>query len=137
MRHPDEGTIHAWLDGALRADEARALEAHVAECERCRAAVAEARGLVAGASRILAALDAVPTRVAPPAAGGVTPLAARRERPRGFRVTRFRAAAAVLILAAGSLVVGRELREGAAKRSSEDALLQPAVARSTPLALAS
>ena len=65
MNHIDEGTIHAWLDGALAADEAGRVEEHVAQCATCAAAVAEARGLIAGASRILMALDDVPGEVAP------------------------------------------------------------------------
>ena len=55
--HLDEGTIHAWLDDALDAASAARVEAHVAECAHCSAAVAEARGLIAGASRIVRALD--------------------------------------------------------------------------------
>jgi hypothetical protein len=58
--HPDEGLIHAWLDDALSAAEAERLAAHVSTCAECRARVAEARGLIAGASRIVAALDDVP-----------------------------------------------------------------------------
>jgi hypothetical protein len=65
MRHPDEGTIHTWLDGQLPRDEAAAIEAHVAECQPCADAVAEARGLIAASSRILLALDGVPRGVAP------------------------------------------------------------------------
>lgn len=65
MQHPDEGTIHALLDGALPDAEARALEEHVASCAECSARVAEARGLVAGASRIVGALDGVPAGVVP------------------------------------------------------------------------
>ncbi len=60
MQHPDEGQIHAWLDGALGTEESSALETHVNQCSKCAAAVAEARGLIAGASRILTALDDVP-----------------------------------------------------------------------------
>jgi len=60
MQHLDEGTIHAWLDGALAPNEASAAEAHVAACEECARAVAEARGLIAASSRILGALDEVP-----------------------------------------------------------------------------
>jgi anti-sigma factor RsiW len=67
MQHPDEGTIHAWLDGALSGDEAQAFEAHVAECAGCAAAVTEARGLLAASSRILSALDSVPGGVLPAA----------------------------------------------------------------------
>jgi hypothetical protein len=65
MNHLDEGTIHAWLDGAVDATKAREIEAHVAQCSTCSAEVAEARGLIAGASRILTALDDVPAGVAP------------------------------------------------------------------------
>ena len=71
MRHPDEGQIHAWLDGALDAASAAELEAHVVACADCAAAVAEARGLIAGASRILLALDNVPSGVIPAPAGFV------------------------------------------------------------------
>jgi len=44
MPHPDEGTIHSWLDGALPSEEAARIESHVAGCPQCQAAVAEARG---------------------------------------------------------------------------------------------
>ncbi len=59
MQHPDEGTIHAWLDGALPSAEADALAVHVGECAECSAAVADARGLIAGSSRIVSSLDIV------------------------------------------------------------------------------
>ena len=65
MNHIDEGTIHAWLDGALDATQARAVEMHVSQCAECAASVAEARGFIAGASRILTALDDVPAGVTP------------------------------------------------------------------------
>ena len=65
MNHLDEGTIHAWLDGELPADQARAVEEHVRDCRTCADAVAEARGLVAASSRILGALDDVPAKVIP------------------------------------------------------------------------
>jgi hypothetical protein len=55
--HPEEGLIHAWLDDALGAAEAERIAAHVRTCAECQARVAEARGLIAGASRIVAALD--------------------------------------------------------------------------------
>ncbi|HSA54178.1 MAG TPA: zf-HC2 domain-containing protein [Gemmatimonadaceae bacterium] len=64
-QHPDEGTIHAWLDGALSPDESRAIDTHVAVCESCAASVAEARGLMAAASRVLSALDDIPAGVIP------------------------------------------------------------------------
>ena len=65
MQHPDEGTIHAWIDGQLSADEGAALEAHAGECAECRAAIADARGIIAASSRIVSALDIVPGGVIP------------------------------------------------------------------------
>src|SRR6476646_2723342 len=70
MQHLDEGTIHAWLDGALAPIEAEQVAKHAAECATCAAAVAEARGIIAGSARIVAALDDVPGGVIP--AGGRT-----------------------------------------------------------------
>jgi len=64
-QHPDEGMIHAWLDDALESDEAREIESHVATCQACAAMTAEARGLIAAASRIVGQLDGVPAKVLP------------------------------------------------------------------------
>jgi hypothetical protein len=115
MQHLDEGTIHAWLDGALDAEEAARVEAHVAECESCRTAVAEARGLVAGAARILTALDQAPGGVLPRSPAfdiNAARSAARSARSRSLwgrlHLTPVRAAAAALIfVAAGSVLVAR------------------------------
>jgi Putative zinc-finger len=100
--HPDEGTIHAWLDGAFDAPTASALEAHVASCPSCTERVAEARGLIAGASRVVGALDDVPAGVAP--AWGRPSSTARSSRRvsawRRLRVTPARAAIAATILIA-------------------------------------
>ncbi len=84
--HLDEGTAHAWLDGALPPDEAARAAAHVAGCAVCAALVAEAQGLLAGASRILGALDEVP--------GGVLPRDAAREAARDAALSAALAAAA-------------------------------------------
>src|SRR5688572_20590025 len=99
MNHIDEGTIHAWLDGALSVEEARAVESHVAQCAECSAAVAEARGLVAASSRILTALDDVPANVTPKRA----PVAKRQWRAAPW-VTGI---AATLMLAIGIATVNR------------------------------
>ncbi len=96
MQHLDEGTIHSWLDGALSADEAARVQAHVAECPQCAAAVAEARGFIAASSRILTALDHVARGVVP----AVSPV-------KWYNRAAWRAAAAVLVVAVGSLVVVR------------------------------
>jgi len=110
MQHLDEGTIHSWLDGALAADEAARVDAHVAECPECAATVAEARGFIAGSSRILTALDNAPR--------GVIPVAApkRRVDPIVWRV-----AATLLVVAAGTLAVFRNGgREAATSSASTD-----------------
>jgi Putative zinc-finger len=95
--HLDEGTVHAWLDGQLPADDAARVESHAVGCATCQARVAEARGLIAASSRILTALDGVPARVVP-------------ERRRGVQLWQVRAAAAVLIVALGTATVLHEAR---------------------------
>ncbi|MEO7965307.1 MAG: zf-HC2 domain-containing protein, partial [Gemmatimonadaceae bacterium] len=60
MEHLDEGTVHAWLDGALSPDEGKRIEEHMGTCADCSALVAEARGLIAASARILSSLDEVP-----------------------------------------------------------------------------
>jgi uncharacterized MAPEG superfamily protein len=113
--HPDEGTIHAWLDGALDSAPAARIAEHVRGCAQCSARVAEARGLIAGASRIVTALDDVPAGTRPvwsqdgvvsgDAAVSPAATAARASDAsvwRWLRVTPARAAiAATLIVAAG------------------------------------
>lgn len=104
MQHLDEGTIHAWLDGALSADEGADVERHAKECAECAALVADARGMIAGAARIVSALDVVPAGVIPqrkaPAGSGSL--------WRALHVTPLRAAlAASLMVAAASLAVFR------------------------------
>src|ERR1700682_2443698 len=106
MQHLDEGTIHSWLDGALSADETALVEAHVAECPQCATAVAEARGFIAASSRILTALDHVPRGVVPAAA----PV-------KWYNRATWRAAAAVLVVAVGSLVVVRNADNKASESS--------------------
>lgn len=129
MQHLDEGTIHSWLDGALSADEAARAEAHVAECPQCAAAVAEARGFIAASSRILTALDHVPRAVVPAA----PPV-------KWSNRAVWRAAAAVLIVAVGSLVVVRNSEDKArvapvaldSVRVPEAAATQPQIVAPSP-----
>ena len=103
--HLDEGTIHAWLDGALPPDESARVESLRATCAECAARVAEARGLVAASSRILSSLDAVPGGVIPGVESGTDQLAAlrarRRETSRRWWSDRRFVAAASLVLVAG------------------------------------
>ena len=122
MQHLDEGTIHAWLDGELPADEVEKIAAHASECPECGALVAEARGLIAASTRILTALDEVPAGVMP--SGSVVPeksaaVAGPAFRRRWYSRTDLRAAAALLFVAGASLVAVRAARN---PRSSMEAL---------------
>lgn len=103
MTHIEEGTIHAWLDGVLGAEEAAAVESHVRGCARCAEAVAEARGLVAASSRILGALDDVP--------GGVilNPAPAKKHQ-RIWRAAPWVTGIAAVLMAAVVLRTGYEVR---------------------------
>jgi len=55
MSHVDEGTIHAWLDGAYDSDDAERarIEAHLESCAECRAAVEVERRVNERAAGIL------------------------------------------------------------------------------------
>jgi hypothetical protein len=121
--HADEGTIHAWLDEALDAESAERVAAHVSSCAECAARVAEARGLIAGASRIVAALDDSPSMVRPPwaqaanvsGAGGASRQSGARTGGaaggslwRWLRVTPGRAAIAATILVAIGVTLTHE-----------------------------
>ena len=118
MQHLDEGTIHAWLDGALPPLEAEQVAKHAAECATCAAAVAEARGIIAGSARIVSALDDVP--------GGVIPSGGRTTAPvagtplwRRLRLTPGRAAlAATILLAVSATLTVRFSNSPAAKRGN-------------------
>jgi Putative zinc-finger len=137
--HPDEGMIHAWLDEALDAAESERLAAHVRDCPTCQAQVAEARGLIAGASRIVAALDDVPagtrpgwaqSAVASGEAAGVGAGDVVADRPpqgslwRWLRVTPGRAAlAATILVALGITLTHERLADDSAR--SVTAVLNP------------
>lgn len=114
MNDIDEGTIHAWLDGAVDATQSREIESHVAQCATCSAAVAEARGLVAGASRILNALDDVPA--------GVTPKRASAPRRQWRAAPWVTGIAAALMLGIG---VSQWNRDGLRRAAEKDTLVKP------------
>lgn len=107
MQHLDEGTVHAWLDGALAGDEVAAVAKHVAECRECAAMVAEARGMIAAAGNIISALDGVRGGVIP--AGGPL-VAGQRSLWRRLRFTPARAAlAATLLIAIATMLTVRSV----------------------------
>ncbi len=106
MSHVDEGRLHAWLDGAYGdpalAQERAEIEAHLAACATCRAALEEERLVRERASAVL--------RAASPAVGSAPPawsdVLARRERDTAPAPRRRRgvpiAWAASLVLAVGA-----------------------------------
>ena len=98
MSHLEEGTIHAWLDGELPPDEAARVEAHARDCADCSAMVAEARGFIAGSSRIVSSLDIVRGDVIPAAAGASTKPAPRGSLWGALKFTPARAAIAATLL---------------------------------------
>ena len=116
MPHPDEGLIHAWLDGELDAAEAARVEALVANDPEWAAAAAEARGLIAASARIVGTLDRVPANVVPKA-----PAAAPR---RAGHPWLWRAAAAAVLVAGSAVVL---------KRSGTDTLPEPKPATVTAI----
>ncbi|HVH09861.1 MAG TPA: zf-HC2 domain-containing protein [Gemmatimonadales bacterium] len=118
MSHADEGTLHAYLDGALAPPEVRGVEAHLADCPTCRDRLAEERGLRARAAELLGV--ALPPERALPA----FPARDRAARvPRWWRVRGPLAWAATVILALG---IGIYLGSSSLGRSgSQIARLEP------------
>jgi anti-sigma factor RsiW len=57
MSHVDDGRLNALLDGELGAEEAAAVEAHIAACPECARRLAEARRFLTEASDLLGALE--------------------------------------------------------------------------------
>ena len=149
--HPDEGTIHAWLDRQLDETSAATLEAHLQRCDECAERVAEARGLIAGASRILSSLDMDESPAShTPAVESWRPVvlpATKASRVRSFRLTPARSAiAAVLVVAVATAIVRENQRpssrlasitaESAAVANAPAAVNSPATAPVTGAPLA-
>lgn len=116
MPRPDEGLIHAWLDGQLPPEEAARIEELAATDPDWAVAVAEARGLVAASSRILSALDRVPAGVVPQGTA--------------LRTMRLpwwtKIAGAVVVVVGGSVVVMQNMPDGRVPAlSSEQGSAQP------------
>ncbi|WP_291157297.1 YfbK domain-containing protein [Gemmatimonas sp. UBA7669] len=91
--HVDEGTVHAWLDGMFAAEDAARVAAHVERCAACADMVAEARGLMAGAARVVGSLDG-------PLSGPASVRVAEKRDVRIGRWAGWLAAAAVLAVVA-------------------------------------
>ena len=130
--HVDEGTIHAWLDGELDEAQVARIQAHIGACGACAAHVAEARGLIAGASRVIGMLDDAPTPLVKPA---VTPTAGTDLSAwRLLRVTPARASiAAMLVVAVGiALTRGQLSREVTPLSRMQDTVVPTSPAMASP-----
>ena len=133
-QHLDAGTVHAWIDeaGGLDSAESARIERHIAECRQCAAMVAEARGLVAGASRIVSSLDVVRAGVIPKS---VTPAAASAARSRATLRDKFRvpplvaALAATLLVAVASTLTVRYSARGKERAQMRSVASETVVAR--------
>src|SRR5690348_4617836 len=137
--HPDEGTIHAWLDRQLDDASAATLEAHLQRCDECAERVAEARGLIAGASRILSSLDTdeSPASTAP-AVESWRPVVLPTTRARGLpalRLTPARSAIAAVLVVAAAMAIVHENQRPSSKLASI-AAESAAVANSPAMAAA-
>lgn len=127
MRHLDEGTLHALVDGEIPSSDLPPLQDHLASCASCRAGLEEARTVAALALGLVESLD-VPEASSRHSGGGA------RLSPRATTLPWPRLAwAATVVLAVGLGYGIRDLRPPAT--APADALTQAArddVAPSTP-----
>ncbi|CAN5523119.1 hypothetical protein BH09GEM1_BH09GEM1_25310 [soil metagenome] len=131
--HVDEGTIHAWLDGELDEAQATRIQAHIGQCGACAAHVAEARGLIAGASRVVGMLDDAPTPLVRPAAAPTagTNLSVWRM----LRVTPARASiAAALVVAVGIALTRGQIAHEVPGSSRVESAALPMASMPAPMA---
>ena len=91
MSHPDDGMLAALLDGELTGEEQRMLEAHLRECEVCRARLAEEQAMMAEA-------DGMVEELVLPTLGREVHVPAGRARWARYRPLAW---AATVVLAAG------------------------------------
>jgi anti-sigma factor RsiW len=95
MSHPDDGQLHALVDGELPPAEAAELDAHLLTCEACRTRLDEARALLGESDRIVSRLDLEPRRA---------PKAVRGRTGPDYRVLGL-AASALLVVTVGFLAL--------------------------------
>lgn len=94
MRHPDDGTLMALLDGEIPSDELAPITEHLSGCEECRARLDAARAMMTESDALIGTLgDGAPATADPT----VVPL------PRRSRTVLYRnlAWAATVLMAAG------------------------------------
>lgn len=111
--HPDEGVLHALLDGEVPSSELAPLTAHLSACAECRARMEEARAFREEAERLVSAIELPPEEVRP----GWS----RRGRPRRQIRLAPLAFAATLLLAIGVGYASRTIQDaGSAARETAD-----------------
>ncbi len=128
MWHVDDGSLHAYLDGALDAlpsSEAARIREHLASCETCARRLEEERALRAEAHAILAGADPGTGEV--PLLEELRARASARVRPRAAMRLRNLTWAASIVLAVGA---GWMLRGSRSWRFSE--ALEPVAAPAVP-----
>ncbi|HEX7546565.1 MAG TPA: hypothetical protein VF368_07540 [Gemmatimonadaceae bacterium] len=122
MPHPDEGLLHAWIDGELDAAEAARVEALVASDPEWAVAAMEARGLLAASARIVTALDHVPANVLQQPANVIPqPATSRRTASRWM----WRVAAVVALMAGSAVVLERGTPDFTAPAPAKPPMVEP------------
>lgn len=125
MSHLDEGQLHELLDGELDEPARAAALAHLATCERCKAAYDEAKSFLAEADALIDAVQLPATPVALAAAAAAPAATANvRDIASATRLRRYRtvAWAASLVLAVGLGWYGSSLSRPKAEAVLKQAL---------------
>jgi anti-sigma factor RsiW len=65
MLHPEDGILHAYLDGECTDSEEREIEEHLAGCTECKSRLEEARGIGLEAGSLLSELELGPIHAPP------------------------------------------------------------------------
>ncbi|NNG16096.1 MAG: hypothetical protein HKM89_06405 [Gemmatimonadales bacterium] len=106
MSHPEEGMLHALLDGELTPDEVRTIEAHVAACAACTARLAEARAIFDESNLLVDRLEMPEPKPADSIRPAVIPLAPTKRRIAPQRLRTLAWAATILIATGVGYAVG-------------------------------
>lgn len=101
MSHPDQGLLHALLDGEAPAAEAARIQAHLEQCPTCRQELEQAREFRAEALALVEALDAEPVAASMGSAPRATPVPRRPRRRLPWTQTLAWAASLALAASAG------------------------------------
>lgn len=129
-QHPDDGVLHALLDGEIRAAELPAIEAHLRSCAACLTRLEEARGFRDEADRLVGEIELPVHEQASAAAPGSGPAPSRPPRRVQVRPLAF---AATLITALG-LGYGMRGVVGSPRVGATGPVAEPAALEAAPVA---